>query len=290
MATAEAYFDGRGESKDRLVVLSCVVGLSDSGVWEGFRKDWDRRVMPHTGGAPLSVTDCLAEHGRFKGLSEPERMCALEEAQRLLHHWTRNGVDAYSFIVLMDDYRQCEQDDPEPKLLPPEAICVDDSISRIDYCFYDPSVRFRFYFDQNERFLRYVKCYWREKPGNRARGPAYLRRVEVLEKASDSHLGIQLADVYTWTVYTHCMRRWLRIETKPVPDVLSGVIFDPPITRLWDYDTLRYNKCSRHRVLEQETRVPEWVATPVAQNKDRPRKGILERIRRIGTLFSSGRA
>ena len=50
-------------------------------------------------------------------------------------------------------------------------------------------------------------------------------------------MAIQGADVYTWVVHTFCEKTWLGNALRDVPQVLRGIIGEPPISRLWDYDT-----------------------------------------------------
>jgi hypothetical protein len=157
----------------------------------------------------------------------------------------------------MDDYRRVVAEGI--RLVPPEALCVDWIIPIVDYQFREPETRFELCFDRGEKFLRQVYPYWRRRSDRRESGPYYLRRVASLGEVSDEYMGVQAADVYTWTVYTFCEQSWLADSTAVIPESLQGVVREPPNSFKWDYETLRENERSRHRVLESKTRVPNWI-------------------------------
>jgi len=127
--------------------------------------------------------------------------------------------------------------------------------------FHQPDAkRFEYFFDQNERFLRFVEKYWRKREGRRANGPYYLRKVGILTGvSSEDYMAVQAADVYSWAVHTFCSQLHLREDDKCLPSALRN-IFDEPISNWYcDCDFMRSDPAATRRVLESATAVSAWL-------------------------------
>ena len=162
MAIVRGFCDGRGKPKDRFVTLSVLVAESD--VWNDVQGEWIKRVNGPLQGLPMSVADCLSGGKKLKNIPEADRLWALSEAVAILKDWTRRGLTAYACAVVMDDHRALKPS--IPTLNDPEALCVDYIIPCVDYQFREPN-RFEYFFDESEKFLRYV-----DRTGNGLNGDA----------------------------------------------------------------------------------------------------------------------
>ncbi len=249
MAIVRGFCDGRGKPKDRFVTLSVLV--ADADIWNDVQREWIKRVNGPLQGFPMGVADCLSGGKKLKNVPEADRLFALSEAITILNYWTRHGLTAYACVVVMDDHRALKP--TIPTLNDPEALCVDYIIPCVDYQFREPN-RFEYFFDEGERFLRYVEPYWKRTASKRALGPYYLRRVDILTTAPSTRAAIQCADVYTWTIHTHCLGR----QFSTLPESIQEIIKDPPIHAILGYDKLTKPQ-ARNRVLASMTRVPEWI-------------------------------
>jgi hypothetical protein len=259
MAVFRGFFDGRGtskESKSSLVVLSGLVANTD--VWKPFESQWISDVNSLLEGLPLSVTDCLSVHGgKLHTIPRNKRLKALTNAVACLYKWTRKGVDGSSITIVMHDYKNVN--DNCLSLNKPEEICVDDMLSSM--VFSKPDDKFEFFFDQGEGFLKHAHKYWKENPTKRATGPYYLRNVDILTSAPSTRIPIQCADVYTWVAYTFVEMYHLGIKSKRIPSELTGLLADPPSTKLWRESDLMFSPQAHkgNRILASKTRLPKWI-------------------------------
>jgi hypothetical protein len=260
MAIIKGYYDGRGNSsvaRDMFVVLVGIAASDDD--WRDFQELWKQSVNAPLNDLPLSVTDCFGG-GKLASVPREDRLLALKAAVDLLADWSnrsdKSGLHVFSSVVMMDEYRAFSGG----AINRPEALCVDYIIPCLRGSF-SPEDNFEFFFDENERFIRYVKQYWRDTERRRRNGPYYLRNVDILKTVTDTHIPIQAADVYAWLSYTYAQAKWLPATNPPVGIrwPMYEILKTPPISKLWDSQSFA-TPIAKNRVLESMDKVPAWAS------------------------------
>jgi hypothetical protein len=206
----KGFFDGGNEADSRKYKIVTLAGFSGSGAqWDHFTEQWNRVLAAHQARF-LHTTDALALEGHFKrekGWTEAGVEAFIGDCVSVIERstTTRRG-DIFSFkglrpvtvsVVLGDFMRALRK---FPKLGSAEHLCAIHAVARCTaWGRFTGYSKFRFYFDQGERFCGHIRDRMENKKARRA-APEIRNIICAAEVNMREAPALQAADVLAWSV------------------------------------------------------------------------------------------
>lgn len=196
----KAYFDGSRYDGPGIKLLSLGGVVASESVWSDFNQKWCIELKKY-GLTSFHMTDAMARRGNFHGWERENIDNLLRTLTNIVFGFFERHLRVKSCTINLDDHQKAKA--LVPRLKEPEAICV-------DFCcgtpvppeedappnqLYSDIV---YYFDQNERFLKFIDRAWRRR--RRRRRGGWPQQVQRITKASTGEEpGLQAADLIAWS-------------------------------------------------------------------------------------------
>jgi hypothetical protein len=201
----KGYFDGSGKTADAETdKVLCLGGVSASeDLWPSFERAWGQVL------ADLPELEFSWHTTDARGVLGPDRFYpAAARLLRVIHDFRDSSAPSplitYSTTLSFAEYERARS--TAPNLWPPEAICVQEVIGRIQIP-RDEDLPILLYSDRGEEFMKHVEQKWRHarRHGRVSRGwPWQIEKIsEIQGDDLNSSYPLQAADLVAWAVRRH---------------------------------------------------------------------------------------
>lgn len=208
---SKSYFDGGGSAAGtdaegnlyQSLTLASFTGLRDH--WIAFESDWDAVTQKHKA-PPLHATDAMSLSGEFslaKGWSDARVDETVEDYLRVVEDHcaisnVRAGIRPVIITVLLDDFESALIANPELES-PIHVAAIQCTGMSLTFGSYIGGSTFELIFDRGEPFRGHLVDRWKN-PRSVAINPVWKQVTAVAEASSHVTPGLQVADLWAWTV------------------------------------------------------------------------------------------